>query len=349
MNIQEIYDYAKLATLSYVDLSKHSRSGLTAANVISEGKSTDNPGATERIPEVLGKQMLAPTADIPADITGKWTVLDPYFRPSGATGHSDPESGFAAMLVRNDTTGKKVLTIAGTEPSGPGQMVQDLIQADAQQIGLYGIALAQVVSLYNYVQVLRGTGEVDQLVLKRGETPPVGIQSCQIPANPEGGATALYLWIEKTTPATGLGKIDANEQLTVTGHSLGGHLASLAVALFPDVFTSAVTFNAPGYNPPTSLAALGADRLLGLFRQFGANPLSIAGISSRVSTYESEDASTGDDWEFVAGSATGTPFSQEQYLTVERNTHDVGHMLDSLSISGKPQGQRQLPFELTSQ
>ena len=33
MNIQEIYDYAKLATLAYVDLSEYSRSGFTENDI----------------------------------------------------------------------------------------------------------------------------------------------------------------------------------------------------------------------------------------------------------------------------------------------------------------------------
>lgn len=254
MNIQEIYDYAKLATLSYVDLSKYLRSGFTAKNVVDEGASIDNPGATKRVPTALGTQMLNPDNDTPADITGKWTVLDPYFTANPmTTGHSDPASGFAAMLVQNDTTGKKVLAIAGTEPSAPEQAFMDLYQADVRQIGFWGIALGQLVSLYNYVQVLRGTGKVDQLVLKIGETPPANLQSLlESPADYYNDIPAGYLWLEKTTQADGLGKIAPNETIAVTGHSLGGHLAGLAVALFPDLFSEAVTFNAPGYNPPSS-------------------------------------------------------------------------------------------------
>lgn len=34
----------------------------------------------------------------------------------------------------------------------------------------------------------------------------------------------------------------------------------------------------------------------------------------------------------MSGNVTGTPFSGEQYITVERNTHDVGHMMDGLAL-----------------
>ena len=337
MNIQAIYDYAKLATLAYVDLSGYSRLGFSTADIIKEGVSNRNPGKTERIPTALGTQMFNPGGSLPdgtvisADTTGQWTVLDPYFNPSVATGHSDPASGFAAMLVSNPIYGK-VLAIAGTEPNAPGQFEQDFKDADVRQIGFWGAALGQIVSLYNYVQVLRGTGKVDQLVLKLESAPPANLQSFFVAADSDTGSSPMYLWLEKTAQADGLGMIGANEKLTITGHSLGGHLSAMAVALFPDLFTSAVTFNAPGFNPPTTLSALGADNLLGLFRQLGESPAAVASISDRVSTFESEGAATGDDWDAVSGNATGTPFSKEQYVTVEKNTHDVGHMLDGLAI-----------------
>ena len=175
LNIQQIYDYAKLATLAYVDLSTEENPTVPSV-IIRVAKESNAPGNTARLPESLGIQMLNPGGAVSADITGQWTVLDLYFRKSEATGHSDPASGFAAMLVQNDTTGAKVLAIAGTEPSAPQQAVQDLLEADLQQLGGWGIALAQTVSLFNYVQVLKGTGSVDQLVLKTGTTPSLVVK-----------------------------------------------------------------------------------------------------------------------------------------------------------------------------
>lgn len=95
LNIQQIYDYAKLATLAYVDVSASS-SPTAPSEIIGIAKSADAPGNSARIAESLGRQMLNPNGGITADITGQWTVLDPYFKMSGATGHSDPASGFAA-------------------------------------------------------------------------------------------------------------------------------------------------------------------------------------------------------------------------------------------------------------
>ena len=104
MTIQEIYDYAKLSTLAYVDLSEHGQAEITPEIIVEEGAGKENPGKSERIPEALGKQMFDPKK--PADVTGRWKILDPYFKRSDDTGHSDPVSGFAAMLVHNATYGK---------------------------------------------------------------------------------------------------------------------------------------------------------------------------------------------------------------------------------------------------
>ena len=68
MTIQEIYDYAKLSTLAYVDLSEHGRDKITPKIIVEEGAGKENPGKSERIPEALGKQMFDPKK--PADVTG---------------------------------------------------------------------------------------------------------------------------------------------------------------------------------------------------------------------------------------------------------------------------------------
>lgn len=75
LSIQSIYDYAKLSTISYVDLS--SESNCLPETIIRVASQSSYPGNSSRIPETLGFQTLDPSGSIPADITGKWTVLDP--------------------------------------------------------------------------------------------------------------------------------------------------------------------------------------------------------------------------------------------------------------------------------
>ena len=61
MTIQEIYDYAKLSTLAYVDLSEHGQAEITPEIIIDEGSNKNPPGNSARIPEALGKQMFDPS------------------------------------------------------------------------------------------------------------------------------------------------------------------------------------------------------------------------------------------------------------------------------------------------
>ena len=101
MTIQQMYDYAKLSVLAYVDLSKYNKNKITPNDIVTEGAGARPPGNSARIPEPLGRQMFDPGES--ADISGRWTMLDPYFKTSSATGHSDPASGFAAMLAGKAT------------------------------------------------------------------------------------------------------------------------------------------------------------------------------------------------------------------------------------------------------
>lgn len=101
MTIQEIYDYAKLSTLAYVDLSEHGQAEITPEIIVEEGAGKENPGKSERIPEALGKQMFDPKK--PADVTGRWTILDPYFKRSDDTGHS-----LGGRLAYNESEFKRV-------------------------------------------------------------------------------------------------------------------------------------------------------------------------------------------------------------------------------------------------
>ena len=100
MTIQEIYDYAKLSTLAYVDLST-SVSPKNPDKIIEVAKGDDPPGNSARIPEALGRQMFDPSK--PADVTGRWTILDPYFKRSDDTGHS-----LGGRLAYNESEFKRV-------------------------------------------------------------------------------------------------------------------------------------------------------------------------------------------------------------------------------------------------
>ncbi|MES9879788.1 MAG: calcium-binding protein, partial [Sedimenticola sp.] len=339
MNILDTYyTYAKLAQAAYIDLSpsmlEAGQSYKNVDDIVKAGTSDKQ----KRMPEFLGQQLFGsgktPTPD-------HWTILSPYHLTSPNSGHSDPDSGFAAMLLEHPDHGK-VLSIAGTEP-GKGkdegsQTKWDLFDADVHDIGFLGAAFKQLVSLYNYIQVLKAPAGTDvrRLKVHADFNVPTHIGSSYI-TEYNLVADPIYWWLEEDNKGKGIGGLDnllPGDQLTVTGHSLGGHLAGMAVALFPDLFTKAYTFNAPGYNPPSSLLVQpgGADKLLDLFRQFGESPADVTSISEKVVTLESEDAIPGDDGDGISGNITGQPFSTEEYITTEKVSHDIGHLMDSLAL-----------------
>ena len=324
MNILEkYYTYAKLAQAAYVDLSSKGQRP-SVSDIVSLASIQD------RVPEALAKDIFG----VGATDSNYWTMLSPYYKASPSTGHSDPDSGFAAMLLSNpDPAYGKVLAIAGTEPTAEGQFVADLLFSDVGQIGFLGGALNQVVSLFNYVQELKAPSSSRsalRLEVRKTLVPPLdGTAFIMQPAIP----APKYWWLEAHYDGEGKQLIAAGEKLTVTGHSLGGHVAAIAVALFPEVFTSAYTFNAPGYDPVSStLQFKGADGLLALFNDYGAHPIPISSISNRVTTLESEDVIPGDDAEIVSSRITGTSFSPKIHVSTEKVTHDVGHMVESLAL-----------------
>jgi hypothetical protein len=103
--VESYYTYAKLAGAAYVDLSN-------IANPTNPQVAADALVDQKRMSRALGEQMFGAGANTTPD---HWTMLSPYYRSSVQTGHSDPASGFAGMLLSHPVYGK-VLAIAGTEP-----------------------------------------------------------------------------------------------------------------------------------------------------------------------------------------------------------------------------------------
>ena len=113
------------------------------------------------------------------------------------------------------------------------------------------------------------------------------------------------IWLEPTTRRDGLGVLSASDTITVTGHSLGGHLAALAVRLFPGLFAQGVTFNAAGFDPFVGDQL--TDEFVGLFAQMlpQENPAPNFASLQTLFTAESESARAGDDADFVPSWWTG--------------------------------------------
>lgn len=324
MNLYDIQKYSWFANLAYVPWDNSTRSGSR--------ESIAAAANAERAPVSLGTKIF--------DTLG-WTIApDPQ---------QNDAAGFAANLFVNG--GQKVLAIRGTEPDGY-QLVADLLQADVADIGTYGLSLHQATSLFNYVQRLRasaGATNVLQLALQQstmlpGFPPPTGLPYVAHEIRTPGGLLLKtdYFWFEANYTGTGLGQLSAGDTIVATGHSLGGHLAALALRMFPELFAEAYTFNAPGFDPLLSKAL--TDEIVDLFGQWKAAGASSGGwvsqavaptwngVAARIHTIESESSHPGDDWSAVSSGATGMAPSPTTFIATEQNSHSMDQIMDALAV-----------------
>jgi Ca2+-binding RTX toxin-like protein len=341
MNIQDFYKYSWFSTLAYIDWKQDAIYSLSGAPPIRDamaGQSPRIPGdTTTDIIDSLGEKIFAPVSK-----GGEgWQVAS--FQPNDT-------AGFAASLFVKAGTNEKILAIRGTEPSTLGQAYLDLLKADLQQIGEYGTAISQAVSLFNYVQRLMApASKTDVMQLQIGvslipPTPPEYTGNyVTVP-----GVPPQFVWIKRTNTGQGLGELlKYGDNVTLTGHSLGGHLASIGLRLFPTLFQGAVTFNAPGFDPNVGVSNILSSGLLSLGKKETNNFVStlfapyldappaatFADIAGRLHSMVSEDVILGDDRSAVSSSwITGNAPSPRQPIATERNSHMVEPLLDALAV-----------------
>jgi hypothetical protein len=202
--IQQLFDYARLADASYVDLSNVTwlNDPVAVANdAVSEG----------RLPRYLADATFNTSAS-------GWQVVGYDDSQNGA-------SGFAATLFKN-TEGKYVLAMRGTE-AGAQQTFIDLLGADLKEIGFFGLALSQTVSMANFMlrlQGAQGANNVLQFELRSSTSSAAPAMGPNVIGAPMGQAGAWF-WLEPRRDGQGLGTLPAGTRIDVTGHSLGGHLA----------------------------------------------------------------------------------------------------------------------------
>jgi hypothetical protein len=326
MTIQDYYRYSQLSALAYVNWRR--RSGLTPEEAIEDANTAQRIPGDVNNPSInsLGDKIFSPTA-----VGGQgWQVA--HFHPND-------DQGFKASLFINSATGEKVLGVCGTEPKD--NPYKDLIKADLQEIGDYGMAIYQAVSLFNYVQCLqaeKGDNSVLQLELQVDEyIPPVGNYVTV------GFVPPRYLSVVASPTGTGLGLLDPDDNVTITGHSLGGHLAAIGQRLFPNLFDSTVTFNAPGFDPLVgvsttpigpiiSLGARATDEFVNTLFAPYLSPPPLADFGN-ISVMVSEDSSPINDPSAVSSClVTGTQPGPQQPITTERNSHMIEPLMDSLAV-----------------
>ncbi|NCC62481.1 MAG: hypothetical protein EOM12_16445 [Verrucomicrobiae bacterium] len=123
MKISELYKYSWFADLAYVEWKDDNLAGQF---------SVDAAVAAERTPQKLAEKIFYANKE-------NYSVLN-Y--------HSNDDTGFKASLYGNGS--EKILAICGTEPEQIYNS-EDLLEADFADIGGYGFALNQAVSLVNYI------------------------------------------------------------------------------------------------------------------------------------------------------------------------------------------------------
>lgn len=107
------------------------------------------------------------TATQAADFVAEWEVI---------SHQKNTENGFSATLFRNKNTGEYVYATRGTEPGDPWN---DLVSADIGDIVTDGLAIKQVVDMYNdWQRLTAATGESYQVaVLEKQELETTTLQS----------------------------------------------------------------------------------------------------------------------------------------------------------------------------
>lgn len=129
-------------------------------------------------------------------------------------------SGFSATVWKNRSTGQIYMSFRGTE--GAADFITDIDLAAGS-----GIARAQELTMINWY--LRATTPVGQDVKQMRE--------------------ALGVFVTNSATASGELYEIRNATMIANGHSLGGHLATAFVRLFPGAVSASNTFNGAGFIP----------------------------------------------------------------------------------------------------
>ncbi|MEO1766546.1 hypothetical protein, partial [Thiobacter aerophilum] len=229
-----------------------------------------------------------------ADAADGYSILDQY---------TDASAGFSATVFQKGT--ETFFAIRGTEigtsfPWITQTDVGDLLSDAALALG--GVAADQVVSMYNYYQ---------RLIHSPNEAVP------QLTKVVGDSGTHLYL---SSVSGIGLGmQAQMTWPLTVTGHSLGGHLGMAFGRIFNSNVSQLYTYNAPGFNT-------------GAAEVFFNEVNSALGIS-QPSTYLDDSRSTnlyGSGKNIIAGYAT--TYGVDTPVFLEANTHSIVALTDSLAL-----------------
>lgn len=277
--IQNLFEQAQLAEAAYANLWN---SGTNSA--------ITHPELVKSALQDTSNSMSFSAAQATEFLT-HWRVADHL---------PDTGSGFSATLFESlDNPNVYSYAIRGT-----AQTLEDLLLADGQGIVRNGLAMNQIVDMYNHWQRINtangSTYQAAQLITLQDETTALeqGLISLDdlrarsdviietstrvvsVPYPPyvitesfEVVRTVRYINSSQLTDAslqTGSGGLTplTCSALDVTGHSLGGHLAAAFTRLFPAVDASAITINGAGF-PTGIINGLGGNADVNIANLFG--------------------------------------------------------------------------------
>lgn len=204
-------------------------------------------------------------------ITNNWRVIAHY----QDRGDENPlESGFSATLFKSNS-GEYVLATRGTAGN------KDLIDTDGHDIVKDGLAHHQIVDMYNFWQQMTATKEETYkvaVIVTDEENDAKYQELCDgfhthaqkvefLESLGDGYFIDSYVSVNGQTAvgtvkkivflnsdevysderAKGLGVISEDQTVTVTGHSLGGHLSAAFSRLFPENTEHAYMVNGAGF------------------------------------------------------------------------------------------------------
>ncbi|MES9957227.1 MAG: putative Ig domain-containing protein [Sedimenticola sp.] len=211
------------------------------------------------------------------------------------------ESGFSATLFKNGS-GEYVLGIRGSEFSWYPFNNTDLLSTGINDIAIDGLAIHQIVDLYNYWQQLTAAkGSVYKVktletqssltadynkarlgqVTSTGESAEDFLKKFHarndviIDNEPNGKIVRQVTEVNSDTlygdeRRTGLGISGlVSGKVDVTGHSLGGHLATAFTRLFPSLNSTAYSINGAGF-ATGNIPGVGGDAKLNISNLFSS-------------------------------------------------------------------------------
>ena len=327
----KIYQLAQLAEAAYASFLNNAGALLVNEDDIQVALIASGFSSNQSAP--------SQSAQVLAFVT-QWRVVDQYTAPLAV---GVLRAGFSGTLLQNKQSNEYVLAIRGTN-----DVLADLFGTDLGDIVADGIAIDQVVDMYNYWQSLThsGTYQAKRLVTLVAET--AALKAAYVMSGPAGLAYEVQLrarpdvvidYPSRTVRAVqtidstqlndprlhfGKGALTLGSNVDVSGHSLGGHLAMAFSRLFSGNTGSVTAVNGAGFN----LANTNVNNLFAMFG--GSNTFDAGKILNVIGSAAPNVVSQ--DWLLLQQPAGRQDIYTESASPSAAFGHGSSQMTDSLAV-----------------